>query len=72
MLGNDEQSVARWEKSGRVPKMGERFLRALYRERAEGNAKIREIVDRLNEMDQKADKKMILEETGQGWQAKAA
>ena len=72
VLGNDEQSVARWEKSGRVPKMGERFLRALYREHAEGNARIREIVDRLNEMDQRAQKKMILEETEQGWQARAA
>ncbi len=72
VLGNDEQSVARWEKSGRVPKMGERFLRALYREHAEGNARIREIVDRLNEMDQKTSKKMILEETEQGWQARAA
>ena len=72
VLGNDEQSVARWEKSGRVPKMGERFLRALYREHAEGNARIREIVDRLNEMDQKAQKKMILEETEQGWRDKAA
>ena len=72
VLGNDEQSVARWEKSGRVPKMAERFLRALYREHAEGNAKIREIVDRLNEMDQKSQHKMILEETEQGWKAKAA
>lgn len=72
VLGNDEQSVARWEKSGRVPKMGERFLRALYREHAEGNARIREIVDRLNDMDQKAQKKMILEETERGWQARAA
>ena len=72
VLGNDEQSVARWEKGGRAPKMGERFLRALYREHAEGNARIREIVDRLNEMNQKAQKKMILEETEQGWQAKAA
>lgn len=72
ILGNDEQSVARWEKSGRVPKMAERFLRALYREHAEGNARIREIVDRLNEMDQKVQKKMILEETEQGWQARAA
>ncbi len=72
VLGNDVQSVARWEKSGRVPKMAERFLRALYREHAEGNARIREIVDRLNEMDQKAHKKIILEETEQGWQARAA
>ena len=72
VLGNDVQSVARWEKSGRVPKMAERFLRALYREHVEGNARIREIVDRLNEMDQKVQKKMILEETERGWQARAA
>ncbi|MEE9217088.1 MAG: hypothetical protein V3U32_06585 [Anaerolineales bacterium] len=72
VLGNDMQSVARWEKCGRVPKMAERFLRALYREHVEGNARIREIVDRLNEMDQRAQEKMILEETKRGWQARAA
>ncbi len=72
ILGNDAQSVARWEKSGRVPKMAERFLRALYREHAEGNAHIRELVERLNELDRERPAKLYFEETEAGWRAKAA
>ena len=72
MFGNDAQTVARWEKRGRAPKMADRFLRAIYREHAEGNAKIREIVDRLNDLDQQAAGRQEFEETDQGWRAKAA
>ncbi|HIJ43505.1 MAG TPA: helix-turn-helix domain-containing protein [Rhodospirillaceae bacterium] len=55
MLGTTDQAVARWEKGKtRVPKMADRFLRAFYRESAEGNAHIIEMVKRLNEIDQQA------------------
>lgn len=72
VLGNDAQSVALWEKRGRVPKWADRFLRALYREHAQGNAKIIEMVDRLNDMDRSELQKMRFEETSKGWQSKAA
>ncbi|MGH7091347.1 MAG: helix-turn-helix domain-containing protein, partial [Stellaceae bacterium] len=72
VLGNDAQSVALWEKRGRVPKWADRFLRALYREHAQGNANIIELVNRLNDMDQAEFRKMRFEETGKGWQPKAA
>ena len=72
ILGKDAQSVARWEKSGRVPKMAERFLGALYREQVHGSAKIREIIERLNETDQRAYSKIEFEETKNGWQPLAA
>lgn len=68
IFGKDVQSVARWEKSGRVPKMADRFLRAVYREHAEGNATIRKMVERLNEMDQHEHQKMTFEQKGQ-WRA---
>lgn len=72
VLGNDAQSIARWEKSGRVPRMAERFLRALYRERDQGNAQIGELIQRINQLDRTAQKKMLFEDTGQGWESKAA
>ena len=73
VLGKDAQSVARWEKSGRPPKMAERFLRALYREHVEGNARIQDIVDRLNEMDQKAyQQRVVYEKAANEWRAQAA
>lgn len=73
VLGNDAQSVARWEKNGRPPKMAERFLRALYREHAEGNARIQDIVQRLNETDRKAyQQKVIYEKAADEWRELAA
>ncbi len=71
-FGNDAQSVAMWEKRGRVPKWADRFLRALYREHAEGNAHIHEIVDRLNDLDQQDYERQLFEETASGWMAAAA
>ena len=72
ILGKDAQSVARWEKGGRVPTTMERFLRALYRETALGNAEIRKIVKRLNETDQRDYSRMLFEETKSGWRSRAA
>lgn len=72
MFGNDSQSIARWEKTGRVPKMADRFLRAIYREHVDGNAKIQEIVDRLNEIDQQTYERFLFEETSGVWEPRAA
>lgn len=70
-FGNDAQSVAGWEKRGRVPKWADRFLRAIYREHTEGNAHIRDIVARLNDMDQQEQERQVFEETPEGWRAAA-
>lgn len=70
-FGNDAQSVALWEKRGRVPKWADRFLRAIYREHMEGNAHIREIVARLNDLDRQEHERQLFEETPEGWRAAA-
>ena len=46
MLGNSEQSIALWEKGRGAPKWADRLIRALYREHAEGNARLGEIFAR--------------------------
>lgn len=66
-FGNDAQSVALWEKRGRVPKWADRFLRAIYRETIEGNAQIREIVARLNDTDRREAERLAFEDTPEGW-----
>lgn len=72
-FGYDAQSVALWEKGKvRVPKWADRFLRALYREHADGNAHIREIVERLNDLDQRETVRQVFEETDAGWTMRAA
>ena len=47
IVGQTEQTVSLWERRGRIPKTADRFIRALYREAAEGNAQIRDLVARL-------------------------
>lgn len=75
MFGCDAQTIALWEK-GKVslPRLADRMLRLIYREHAEGNVKIREIIDRENDMDRKDHeaKKIVLVDTDKGWRAKAA
>jgi DNA-binding transcriptional regulator YiaG len=72
ILGNDAQSIALWERKGRVPVWADRFIRALYREHADGNAKIVELVDRLKQIDEAEHERVTFERTGKGWKAKAA
>jgi hypothetical protein len=60
IFGKDVQSIARYEKRGRVPKMADRFLRVLYREHTDGNEKITEIIQRLNDTDQQNIKECCL------------
>ena len=72
VMGNDAQSIARWEKGGRIPRMAERFVRALYREHAEGNARITELIERIGHIDPQPEQRMIFEETGGGWEPREA
>jgi len=75
MFGCEAQTIALWEKNKvRVPKLADRMLRLIYREHAEGNVKIREMIERENDMDRRdhATKKLIFVDTAQGWVKKAA
>ena len=71
-FGYNEQSVAIWEKRGKVPKWADRFLRALYQETAEGNAQIQQIIDRLNDMDQQEFARQEFETRNGSWMPLAA
>jgi hypothetical protein len=55
-----------------VPKWADRFLRALYQEATEGNACIREIIDRLKDMDQQEFARQEVEERDGDWPLHAA
>lgn len=72
MLGNDAQSIALWEKRGTQPKMADRFIRAIYREQQEGNAHIRELIERLVDSDlEETDARLTLEQNDGGWRVAA-
>lgn len=71
LLGNDAQSVALWEKTGRVPKWADLIVRALYREVVEGKAGIVELAECLSKKVETEPPKMIFSGTKSGWKAAA-
>lgn len=70
LMGIDAQSIARWEKSGKVPKWANRMIRLVFEAHADGNTAIRRVVDRINDIDRLINQRIVLEQTGKrGWKA---
>lgn len=45
LIGTTEQTVALWEKRGKIPKTADRMLRAIYLETIDGNVKLKEMTE---------------------------
>ena len=72
MLGNEAQTVALWEKRGGQPKIADRFIRAIYREQQEGNAHIREMIERLVDADlEDHEVRITMQQGNGGWKLAA-
>lgn len=50
-LGRTEQSVASWEKRGKIPKFADTMMRLIYTAHADGNERVKNIVHSMNEAD---------------------
>jgi len=74
LLGVSEVTLRGWEKGrGRIPKPAERLLRSLYREHVAGDGRIRELIERLAELNRDIHWRRIeFRETRGGWHAEAA
>ncbi|MBN3756806.1 helix-turn-helix domain-containing protein [Paraburkholderia sp. Tr-20389] len=72
LLGTTEQTVALWEKRGKIPKTADRMFRAIYLETVDGNVKLKELIERIANRDRKVEEKMIFQDTDAGWFPKAA
>ncbi|HEX6929695.1 MAG TPA: helix-turn-helix domain-containing protein [Gammaproteobacteria bacterium] len=73
-LGVGETSVRGWENERqRITPPAERMLRLLYREHVMGDGTVRELVERLSELDREVHRadKLELEETREGWRTAA-
>lgn len=70
----EAQSVALWERKGRVPTWADRIIRQLYLESVAENTKIKELIERLNDLDRQEheNERQIFQETDKGWAAQAA
>lgn len=71
LMGVEAQTVALWEKRGRVPTMPDRFIRKIYLEAIGGNEKLIELINTLNAIEQREKEKLYFEETRRGWKIAA-
>lgn len=73
VLGVGETTVRGWENNRtKITKPADRMLRVLYREHVDGDGKVRELVERLAELNREAmSSKLELVETNTGWKAAA-
>lgn len=69
MLGYSEQAVAKWEKTGKIPKAAESILRFMCQSRQSGNGKLNSIIETLNLIERAAASRIILIETHHQWRA---
>lgn len=72
LLGVTDQAVAKWEKTGRVSKTADRFIRLLYLEKINGNVRVNDLVSEIADIDRKMYQSILVEETSNGWQPMAA
>lgn len=72
LLDVTEQTVAGWEKKGRIPLLADKHLRLLWIERHNGNEPIVRAMQRLNEVERIVQQKLVVRESRtKGWTAKA-
>jgi putative transcriptional regulator len=70
MVGYTEQAVAKWEKTGKVPKAIDAVLRMVYANRLDGDRNVCSMVDMLNALDRAGQSKIIVSETDSHWQSR--
>lgn len=72
LLGRDAQTIALWEKEkSDLPKMADMLLRAIYSESYDGNVQIKDMIERLYELDriERDERRFEFAETDEGWRA---
>ena len=70
LLGNTEQSVANWEKRGRVPLWADKHLRLLWLAANDGQQTVKRVITRLNVVERLVDQRIVVEETRRGWRSR--
>ncbi len=69
LLGYTEQAVAKWEKSGKIPKAIDLIVRRIFIEKNSGNTKINSVINTLNLIERVASTRIILSEKQRKWKA---
>ncbi|MEO8546523.1 MAG: hypothetical protein ABI434_23245 [Burkholderiaceae bacterium] len=67
IMGIDGQSIARWEKSGKVPRWADKLIRLFYAAHARGNEPIRQAVDRVKTVERLVKQRIVVQENRGHW-----
>jgi DNA-binding transcriptional regulator YiaG len=67
IIGVDGQSVARWEKTGRVPRWADKLVRLVYVAHANGNEPIRRSIERVRTVERLVKQRIVVHESKRGW-----
>ena len=68
LIGVDGQTVARWEKSGRVPRIADKTVRLHYLAHAQGDEPIRTAVERVKTVERLVGQRMVVEDLRAHWE----
>ena len=68
LIGVDGQTVARWEKSGRVPRIADKTVRLHYLAHARGDEPIRSAVERVKTVERLVGQRMVVEDLRAHWE----
>ena len=67
LMGIDGQSVARWEKTSKVPRWADKLVRLLYTAQAEGSEPIAKAVERIKTVERLVRQKIVVKESRGQW-----
>jgi DNA-binding transcriptional regulator YiaG len=67
LMGIDGQSVARWEKTSKVPLWGDKLARLLYAAQANGDEPIAKAVERIKTVERLIKQKIVVRESRGQW-----
>ena len=67
LMGIDGQSIARWEKTGRVPRWADKLVRLLYLAHAQGNEPIQRAVERIRTVERLVKQHIVVHEKHGHW-----
>ena len=67
LMGIDGQSVARWEKTSKVPRWADKLVRLLYTAQAEGNEPIAKAVERIKTVERLVKQRIVVKESRGQW-----
>jgi DNA-binding transcriptional regulator YiaG len=67
LMGIDGQSVARWEKTSKVPRWADKLVRLLYTAQAAGNEPIAKVVERIKIVERLVKQKIVVKESRGQW-----